>query len=100
MKTVCLAWATKKRHIAVDGKILCNTEHKTDGYSVKNGQYNTLSLSGLPTYKKHVSDTTFTHGDGIIDFKPISEQEMKIDTKSICTKCLHKYEKNFNQPQK
>jgi hypothetical protein len=56
---------------------------------------NTISLSGLPDYKKTDNDIKYTHSDGIIDFKPLSEQRIKIETSSICSKCLAKYEKLF-----
>lgn len=93
--SVCLAWATKKRHIAIDGKVLCKPKHKTDGYSVKNGQYNSISLAGLPTRTKTEDDVRFSHSDGFIEFKPLSEQKIKIDTKSICGNCLLKYEQEL-----
>lgn len=92
---VCLTWAVRRRHIAVDGRILCETKRKTDGYCTGNGQYNTLSLSGLPGYKKDTNDTPYTHLDGYIEYKPLPEQKVKIDTRSICKKCLEKYEKLF-----
>jgi hypothetical protein len=60
-RIICLAWATKKRHIAVNGKVLCETKSKTAGYSVKNGCYNTIALSG-------------------------DEQQLIINTKTICKK--------------
>lgn len=68
---VCLAWATRVRHIAVDGVILCQYDRKTTGYAVSNGQYNTISLSGLPDYRKEKDDEKHTHTDGVIDFKPL-----------------------------
>lgn len=89
--SVCLAWATKKRHIAVDGKVLCQVEHRTTGYSVKNGQYNTLTLSGLPTYERKMPDAKFSHGDGYMPFLPIEEQPLYVDKRSVCSKCLLKY---------
>ena len=100
--TVHLAWATKKRHIAVDRNILCEATSKSAGYSVKNGSYNSIALSGLPTYQKHSDDVPGSHGDGIIEYKPIEQQKLRISTKTICKKCLSKYEKimraggNFN----
>lgn len=91
-RKVALCWATKKRHIAVDGKVLCEPDHKTTGYSVKNGGYNTLTLSGLPTYEKVNDDSKYTHPDGNIPFRAMDKQPTKIDTRSICRKCLKKYE--------
>lgn len=91
--SVCLAWATKKRHIAVDGNVLCEPIHRTSGYSYRNGQYNSISLSGLPTERKIDDDHKYGHSDGVIDFKPLNQQSVKIDTRSICVKCLSKYER-------
>lgn len=93
--SVCLAWATKKRHIAVDGMVLCEPKHKTSGYSHRNGQYNSISLTGLPTERKIHDDQKNGHSDGMIDYKPLSQQSVKIDTRSICAKCLSKYESLF-----
>lgn len=90
-RNVALCWATKKRHIAVDGIVLCEPNHNTTGYSVKNGGFNSLSLSGIPTQNKLSSDTKGSHGDGIIPFLPIEEQPLFINTSSICSKCLKKY---------
>lgn len=93
--TVCLAWATKKRHIAINGNVICESERKTSGYSVKNGQYNTISLSGLPDYKKTTNDEKFSHSDGIIEYLLLDKQSVKIDTTSICSICIKKYQKLF-----
>ena len=94
---VALCWATKKRHIAVDGKVLCEPKHKTTGYSVKNGSYNSLSLSGIPTHLKETNDgDKYSHSDGVIPFLPIDKQPFFINTKSICFKCLKKYNNLFN----
>jgi len=87
-----LCWATKKRHIVVDGIVLCEPKHKTTGYSVKNGGYNSLSLSGIPEHLKLTDDSKGSHGDGIIDFAPLEEQTFTINRKSICTKCQNKYD--------
>jgi hypothetical protein len=89
---VALCWATKKRHIAVDGKVLCEPKHTTTGYSVKNGGYNSLSLSGIPTHFKISDDSKHTHGDGIIPFVPLEKQPFNIIRRSICTKCQKKYD--------
>jgi hypothetical protein len=91
--TVCLAWATKKRHIAVNSEVLCEVSSRNAGYSVKNGGYNTLALFGLPTYNKHTDDMPGTHGDGFIEYKPLSQQRLVINTKTICKKCVKQYEK-------
>lgn len=96
-KKVALCWATKKRHIAVDGKVLCESKSKKKsmGYSVGNGVYNTLALSGLPTHEKITHDKPYTHADGIIEFLPLNEQRFMIDEKSICVTCIKKYNRLF-----
>ena len=95
MSRVCLAWATRVRHIAVDGSLLCFAKSKTGGYAVSNGAYNTIALSGLPTRNKNEDDTQYTHTDGFIEFLPIENQNVKINVKSVCKKCLGKYERLF-----
>lgn len=92
---VQLAWATRVRHIAVDGKVLCEPKTKSAGYSVSNGQYNTLALSGLPTYSKSSDDSDRSHGDGTIKFAPLDQQDFKIILRSICKKCQKRYAKLF-----
>ncbi len=92
-KIVTLCWATKKRHISVDGVVLCEPKHTTAGYSVKNGGYNTLSLSGLPTHKRISGDERLSHTDGIIPFLPLSEQPFKVIESGVCNKCKDKYYK-------
>lgn len=94
-RKVVLCWATKKRHIAVDNIVLCEPKHVTDGYSVKSGGLNSLSLSGIPTYNKTSNDSKYTHSDGIISFLPLKNQIYIINESSICSKCLKKYEKLF-----
>lgn len=90
---VTLCWATKKRHISIDGNVLCEPKYKTSGYSVKNHQYNSLSLAGIPTHFKVTDDTKYGHQDGIIEFLPLNRQKVKIEEKSICNKCLNRYSK-------
>ena len=93
-KIITLAWATKKRHITIDGIVLCEPT-KSRGYSVKNGCYNSLGLSGIPDYNKRADDIKYSHCDGVIKFAPLDQQETKIITSSICAKCLKKYEKEL-----
>jgi len=88
-RIITLCWATKKRHIAVDGHVLCEPKSINAGYSVKNGQFNSLALSGIPTNKYIGPDKQFSHSDGVIEDKPLVEQG--IITKSICAKCLKKF---------
>ncbi len=53
---VIIAWASQKRHIAIDGQVLCETRSQTGGYARANGQYNSLALSGLPTKERMRGD--------------------------------------------
>lgn len=89
---VTLCWATKKRHISVDGVVLCNANHTTAGYSTKNGGYNSLYLSGIPTHFKNSDDSKTTHSDGIVSYMPLDKQPFKINRRSICIKCQNKYD--------
>lgn len=93
-KIAALVWATKKRHIAVDGVILCQPP-KSAGYSKSNGSYNTLGLSGIPATRKIDDDVKYSHTGGLIKFKPLHEQDVMIITSSICKKCLKKYKSFF-----
>ena len=72
-KIVHLAWGRKSRHIAIDGKVLC-------GCGVE-----------LPKYEKTDNDKSSCNSDGIIPFKPISEQPKVIDPRYLCGKCLVRY---------
>lgn len=92
---VQLAWATRVRHIAVDGKILCEATSRSAGFSVSNGVYNTLSLRGIPTYAKTSDDLQTSHGDGEIKFAPLDKQDYKINLRSVCKTCQKKYAKLF-----
>ena len=94
---VALAWATKKRHIAVNGKVLCEPKIRSAGYSVKNGQYNTLALTGVPDYPKTTDDVRYCHGAGIIKFAALNEQPTYCDPKSICRQCQKRYERRLQE---
>lgn len=85
---VALVWGSRKRHIAFDRKLICETEHK-GGYS-KGGHYNSYDLdpSGFEK-KKEIADSKHTHTEGIIEMKPLEQQG--IITRSICKKCLRKF---------
>lgn len=93
---VVLAWATQKRHIAVNGHVLCQYKGKTAGYSVRTGKYNSLSLNGLPTHDFR-GDRKTSHDDGIIQFLPLSAQAVPVIPKSICVKCQAKYSRLLEQ---
>jgi hypothetical protein len=88
--TVCLVWVTRKRHVAVDGKLICAAKQKSGGYTAGNGQYNSLAISGLPK-TPHTGDAPYTHPGGIIDYLPLADQKKPVVTTSICKKCLTRY---------
>ena len=90
MSKVVIAWGSRKRHIFIDGKILCGKNHKP-AYS-KGGHYNSYDLdSSVFEKRKEHKDTKYTHTDGIIEFKSLESQG--IIRKSICKKCQKKYDK-------
>jgi hypothetical protein len=98
MKEVIIAWASRKRHIFIDGKLICETKHKGD-YS-RGGHYCSYDLSGLPKHPKDTPDVDYKNGggchtSGIIPFKPLSEID-GIITRSICNKCQKAYAKFLN----
>ncbi|MFA5790650.1 MAG: hypothetical protein WC976_06290 [Caldisericia bacterium] len=96
---VCLAWAQKKRHIIVDGQILC--QPKFSNHIRQRGEcgYNSISISGIPNYLKKDNDIKSTHTDGIIPMKPLNEIEGIIQS-SICKKCKKEYAKLFSKGHK
>lgn len=98
VQSVCIAWASRKRHIFVNGHLICETKHKPD-YS-RGGHYCSYTLSELPTHEKQ-ADVDYPKGggchmDGIIPFKPLTEIG-GISQRSICSKCLAKYVKLIAQ---
>lgn len=95
--TVCLAWATTRRHIAVNNEVICKPKTRGAGYNSRNWTHNSISISGLPKHQKESDDYGFSHWDGLIEFKPLDEQKTIINTQSICKKCLKKYQKYFEK---
>lgn len=96
-KIVTLCWATVKRHIAIDGQVLCAQNFTTDGYSVKNGRYNSIQLSGIPTELKDDDDRPCCHTDGVISYAPLEKQAVVINRSSICVKCQRKFDVIWEQ---
>lgn len=91
---VVLAWASRKRHIFVNGILLCASRHKTgDGYNHKGGHYMSYQLE-FPTWEKRDPDQKCAHFDGIIPAKPLDEIGGIIRS-SICTACQKRYDKIF-----
>ena len=91
---VVLAWASRKRHLFVNGVLLCEKKHKTgDGYNHKGGHYMSYQLE-FPTWDKRGPDEKYAHFDGIIPAKPLDEIGGIIRS-SICAACQKRYDKIF-----
>ena len=91
---VILAWGQKKRHIAVDGKVLCQPKFSNNIRQRGETGYNSLTVSGIPTEEKTIADDKYTHTDGIIPSLPLHEiliQGKPLVQKSICAKCKKIY---------
>jgi hypothetical protein len=94
---ICIVWASRKRHITLDKKLLCETQHK-GGYS-KGGHYNSYNLDpGVFDKIRTEPDVDYlkgagAHSEGIIPFLPLDQIPEKVIISSICKKCLKKYEK-------
>lgn len=106
---ITIAWSARVRHIFVNGELLCKAKHRSiNGYS--HIGYVSYLISGLPDKPIKRPDTKYTHGDGIIPFKPLDKividitEEEKAEIKksgawitdgliltSICKQCRKKY---------
>ena len=94
---VILAWASRKRHIFVNGVLLCEKQHKSAGYSPKGGHYISYQLE-MPSKPKTDPDSKHTHTDGIIPALPLDEIKIGdggISRRSICAACQKRYDKIF-----
>ena len=58
--TVILAWASRKRHIFVNGVLLFAKQHKSNGYSPKGRHYVSYQLE-MPSWPMTHPDTKHTH---------------------------------------
>lgn len=97
--TVILAWASRKRHIFVNGVLLCEKQHKSNGYSPKGRHYVSYQLEMLSKPKSD-PDTKHTHTDGIIPALPLDEIKIGdggILRDSICAACQKRYDKIFTK---
>lgn len=96
--TVILAWASQKRHLFVNGVLLCEKKPKTtDGYSRKGGHYISYQLE-MPSSALTVPDERYSHGEGIIPALPLDEIKIGnggISRRSICAACQKRYDKIF-----
>lgn len=95
---VVLAWASRKRHIFINGVLLCEKKHKTHGgYSHKGGHYMSYQIE-MPNRPKTDPDIKYTHTDGIIPALPLDEIKIGsggISRQSICVACQKRYDKIF-----
>lgn len=94
---VILAWASRKRHLFVNGVLLCEKQHKSAGYSPKGGHYVSYQLE-MPNKPKTDPDTKHTHTDGGIPPLPLDEIKIGdggISRRSICAACQKRYDKIF-----
>ena len=94
---VILAWASRKRHIFVNGTLLCEKVHKSAGYSPRGRHYISYQLD-MPKSPKATPDEKYCHSDGIIPAMPLDEIKIGnggISRKSICVTCQKRYDKIF-----
>ena len=64
---VTLAWGQKKRHIAVNGEVLCQPKFSSAIRQRGETGYNSLTVSGIPTEDKEYPDSQYTHSVGGIE---------------------------------
>lgn len=113
---VAIIMASKKRHIAFDGVLLCENVHKSTAHGYSNGNYCTYMLDQESfTEPKRYADVDYRHMGGLhttgtIPFIPLSEIELPIHVpdkdykrtagvieSSICKICLRKYAKALKE---
>ena len=96
---VILAWASRKRHIFIDGDLICGKKGKTTaGYSVKGRHLISYQIE-MPTKPLAFPDQRYSHGEGIIPFEPLDSIKIGdggISRRSICLSCQKKYDKLLN----
>ena len=87
---VALAWATRKRHIAIDGKLLCAPAFTSGIRQRGAGGYNSMTVGGVPSKPKELADDKGSHFDGVIAAAPL-EAQPGIITSSICLACQTRF---------
>ena len=100
--SVALVFGSRSRHIAFDGKLLCETNHKSAAGGYSHGHYCSYSLDNSDlTTERTKEDVDYKkggcHSTGVIPFKPLNEIEPKIIERSICRKCLSKYNRELSR---
>jgi hypothetical protein len=89
MHTVIVAWAHQKRHLVVDGVVLCRPQFSDRIRPRGATGYNALSLHGIIDHPKR-PDSPGYHQAGSIPFLPLGDVERLI-LSSICAKCQRRY---------
>ena len=98
--SVALVFGSRSRHIAFDGKLLCETNHKSAAGGYSHGHYCSYSLDNSDlTTERTKDDVDYKrggcHSTGVIPFKQLNEIEPKIIERSICRKCLKRYSREL-----
>ena len=100
---VALVFGSRSRHIAFNGELLCETNHKSAAGGYVHGHYCSYSLDSSVFKKERTEpDVDYKghggcHSVGLIPFKPLNEVEPKIIERSICKKCLTKYNRELSR---
>lgn len=101
--SVALVFGSRSRHIVFDGKLLCETNHKSAAGGYSHGHYCSYALDNQDFKKERIEpDVDYKgrggcHSTGIIPFKQLNEIEPKIIERSICKKCLSKYNRELSR---
>lgn len=101
--TVALVFASRVRHIAFDGKLLCETKHKSSAGGYCRGHYCSYSLDPSDFKRiRTVGDKDYKggggfHTTGVIPLKPLNEIEPRVIEWSICRKCLRRYNRELKR---
>ena len=103
LPSVALVFGSRSRHIFFNGELLCETKHKSASGGYSHGHYCSYSLDSSDLKKERAeADVDYKngggcHSTGIIPFKPLNEIEPKIIERSICRKCLSKYNRELSR---
>ena len=101
--SVALVFGSRSRHITFDGKLLCETNHKSAAGGYSHGHYCSYSLDNSDLKKERTeADVDYKgrggcHSTGVIPFRSLNEIEPKIIERSICKKCLSKYNRELSR---
>ena len=101
---VTLAWGSRKRHIAVDGEILCHPKF-SDSVTQRSADvsYNALATYGIPTQPKTHADSKTLQTGGMIPAIALIEVKIQgspLILSSICGSCQKRYARKLKEIQK